>query len=119
VPRELPAGVGKTAMALHWAHQVADEFPDGQLYVNLRGFDPSGAPVTPEAAVRGFLESLGVPAARIPAGLEARTGLYRSTLAGKRTLVLLDSPRAPGRPRDRGYGHRCPGGILLALPQPR
>ena len=99
-------GVGKTAMALHWAHQVAGEFPDGQLYVNLRGFDPSGAPVAPEAAVRGFLESLGVPVGRIPVGLDARTSLYRSMLAGKRMFVLLDNaldaaqvrPLLPGGP---------------------
>ncbi|HEY1914635.1 MAG TPA: BTAD domain-containing putative transcriptional regulator [Streptosporangiaceae bacterium] len=88
-----PAGIGKTALALHFAHQVAERFPDGQLYVNLRGYDPAGPPVTPAEAVRLFLDALSVPAARIPAGLEAQAGLYRSLLAGQRMLVLLDNAR--------------------------
>jgi DNA-binding SARP family transcriptional activator len=87
------AGIGKTTLALHFAHQVAWQFPDGQLYVNLRGFDPAGPPVTPAEAIRLFLEALAVPAARIPAGLDAQAGLYRSVLAGKRMLVLLDNAR--------------------------
>jgi DNA-binding SARP family transcriptional activator/Tfp pilus assembly protein PilF len=87
------AGVGKTTLAVHWAHSVTDRFPDGQLYVNLRGYDPSGAAVRPEAAVRDFLDALQVPPHRVPDGEAARAGLYRSLLAGRRMLVVLDNAR--------------------------
>jgi tetratricopeptide (TPR) repeat protein/transcriptional regulator with XRE-family HTH domain len=87
------AGVGKTALALHWAHQVAGRFGDGQLYVNLRGFDPSGTPAAPEAAIRGFLDALGVPPRRVPASTGAQAGLYRSLLAERKMLIVADNAR--------------------------
>jgi DNA-binding SARP family transcriptional activator len=87
------AGVGKTALAVHWAHQVAHRFPGGQLYVNLRGFDPSGTPVTPGEAIRGFLDALDVPAGRIPRDLPSQTGLYRSVAADRKMLIVLDNAR--------------------------
>jgi DNA-binding SARP family transcriptional activator/tetratricopeptide (TPR) repeat protein len=93
------AGVGKTSLAIHWAHLVRDRFPDGQLYANLRGFDPTGTAVTPSEAVRGFLDALSVPAQRIPDTLDAQVGLYRSLLAGKRVLVVLDNARDPEQVR--------------------
>ena len=87
------AGIGKTALAVHWAYQVTDEFPDGQLHANLRGFDPSGPPVAAEAVVRDFLGALGVPPARIPASAEAQAALYRTVLASRRVLIVLDNAR--------------------------
>ncbi|GLW35353.1 hypothetical protein Areg01_82890 [Actinoplanes regularis] len=87
------AGVGKTTFAVHWAHQNADRFPDGQLFVDLRGFGPAGAAVSPGAAILGLLQALEVPAGKIPADLAGQVALYRTILAGRRILVLADNAR--------------------------
>jgi transcriptional regulator with XRE-family HTH domain/tetratricopeptide (TPR) repeat protein len=87
------AGIGKTTLAVHWAHQAAEGFPDGQLYVNLRGFDPDGRPLRPAEAIRGFLDALISDPGRIPARPDAQNALYRSLLADTRTLVVLDNAR--------------------------
>ncbi|MED7927902.1 BTAD domain-containing putative transcriptional regulator [Nonomuraea sp. LP-02] len=99
-------GVGKTTLAVHWGHRVRDRFPDGQLYVNLHGFGPTHGVRSPAEAVRLFLDALQVPPQHIPATLEARVGLYRSLLAERRMLILLDNaldsdqvrPLLPGTP---------------------
>ncbi|MBT0772889.1 tetratricopeptide repeat protein [Kineosporia sp. J2-2] len=87
------AGIGKSTFALHWAHQVAARFPDGQLYVNLRGFDPGGDPLDPAGVVRGFLDALEVPPAQVPDGVDAQAALFRSLLTGRRMLLLIDNAR--------------------------
>jgi DNA-binding SARP family transcriptional activator/tetratricopeptide (TPR) repeat protein len=99
------AGVGKTALAVQWAHRVADRFPDGQLYVNLRGYDPD-RPMTAAHALAGFLRTLGVPGQDVPPGQDERAARYRSLLAGRRVLIVLDNagsveqvrPLLPGSP---------------------
>ncbi|MGX7827248.1 tetratricopeptide repeat protein [Actinokineospora sp. 24-640] len=99
------AGVGKTALAVHWAHQVRDRFPDGQLSVDLRGYASRTPPSTHEVLVR-FLHALGVPPERVPVDGDEAIGLYRTMLAGRRVLVLLDNaataeqvrPLLPGAP---------------------
>jgi tetratricopeptide (TPR) repeat protein len=84
-------GIGKTALALHWARHHLDRFPDGQLFVDLLGFSADGQPMPTGAAVRGFLDAFGVDLARIPADPHAQVARYRSLVAGKRMLVVLDN----------------------------
>lgn len=85
------AGVGKTALAVHVGHRLADRFPDGQLFIDLRGFTPELPPVEPADALERLLHTLGVPGDRIPAELDDRAALWRTRLAGRRMLILLDN----------------------------
>lgn len=101
-----PAGIGKTALAVRWAHMVSAEFPDGVLFADLRGYDPSGRPADAGEVLRDFLLALGHTPGVIPRGTEARCAQYRTTLAWKRALVVLDNaattdqvaPLLPGTP---------------------
>ncbi|KOX15358.1 transcriptional regulator [Saccharothrix sp. NRRL B-16348] len=111
------AGVGKTTLAVHWANRVADRFPDGQLYVNLRGFDAVSSRVDPAVALRGFLEALGAPVERIPTDPDAQTGLYRSMLIGRRVLVVLDNARDAEQVRPLLPG--SPGCLVLITSRQR
>ncbi len=104
-------GAGKTALAVHCAHAVARHFPDGQLYVNLRGFDPGGA-VSPTEALRGFLEALGMPPQRVPADVDGQAAMYRSLLARQRVLVVLDNARDDAQVRPLLPG--SPGCMVIA-----
>jgi DNA-binding SARP family transcriptional activator len=92
------AGIGKTATAVHWAHRTRHRFPDGQLYANLHGFG-AGPPLRPIEVLTRFLTALGVATDRIPSGEDAAAGLYRSLLAGKRMLILLDDASDAGQLR--------------------
>jgi DNA-binding SARP family transcriptional activator/tetratricopeptide (TPR) repeat protein len=105
-----PGGIGKTALAVHWAHRVTDRFPDGQLYVNLRGY-AGAAPLRPVEALEGFLRGLGVPAEQLPVEPEQAASLYRTLLAGKRMLVLLDN--AAGADQVRPLLPGSPGCLVL------
>jgi DNA-binding SARP family transcriptional activator/DNA-binding XRE family transcriptional regulator len=110
------AGVGKTALAIHWAHRVAGRFGDGQLYVNLRGY-AAGPPLDPAQALAGLLGGLGVDPDKIPVELEAAAGLYRSLLAGKRMLVVLDNAQSAEQVRPLLPGH--PGSMVLITSRDR
>ena len=105
------AGVGKTALAIRFARQAASRFPDGQLYVNLRGFDPASAPLPPGTALMGFFDALGVQPRHVPAGLDAQSGLLRTLLDGKRVLLLLDNAHDAGQVRPILPG--SPGCLVL------
>jgi DNA-binding SARP family transcriptional activator len=85
-------GVGKTTLAVHWAHRIADRYPDTQLYLDLRGYGP-GEPLSPSAAAETLLRALGVDSALIPADLDARSALFRSRMSGTEALVVLDNAR--------------------------
>ncbi|MEV0082518.1 NB-ARC domain-containing protein [Saccharopolyspora sp. NPDC050642] len=87
------AGVGKSTLAVHWAHRVRERFPDGELYVNLRGFDPIAEPMTPNEALGFFLAALDVAPERIPPSDDARAAMFRSLVHDKRMLVLFDNAR--------------------------
>jgi DNA-binding SARP family transcriptional activator/tetratricopeptide (TPR) repeat protein len=86
-------GSGKTTLAVHWAHSVAGRFPDGQLYVDLRGFDPSDHQLAPDEALRGFLVALGVHPNQIPSTVDEQSALFRTLLSERRVLVLIDNAR--------------------------
>jgi len=110
------AGVGKTALALHWAHRIRDNFPDGELYANLRGYD-DGPAVTAEAALDRFLRDLGVAPASIPGDLDSRAALFRSLTAGRRVLILLDNVADIGQARPLIPGDSGPLVIITSRNQ--
>jgi DNA-binding SARP family transcriptional activator len=110
-------GIGKTSLAIHLAHQLADAYPDGQLYVDLQGFDPDHSVLHPAEALQGFLNALGVPDADIPASHHARSGLYRSVLAGRRILVVLDNAHSVEQVRPLLPG--APGCLVLVTSRKR
>jgi DNA-binding SARP family transcriptional activator/tetratricopeptide (TPR) repeat protein len=105
------AGTGKTALAIRFGHQVAKRFPGGQLYVNLRGLDPSTPPMEPSEALRFFLDALGVPPHRIPPGTEARAALFRSLLDHRQMLIVLDNARNVAQVRPLLPG--APGSLVV------
>jgi len=93
------AGVGKTGLAVHWSHQAAARFPDGQLFADLRGYDEHDLPLPASAVLDQFLRALGVPGPQVPAGVAGRTALLRTVLNGRRVLVVLDNARTADQVR--------------------
>ncbi|MEV6851909.1 BTAD domain-containing putative transcriptional regulator [Actinoplanes sp. NPDC051411] len=104
-------GVGKSALALHWAHRRRDQFPDGQLYFNLRGFDEPGTMIPATEVLRQLLNALGVTDEQMPVGCPARAGLYRTLLQDRRLLVILDNVRSTAHVADLLPG--SPGCMVL------
>jgi len=111
------AGVGKTTLALRWAHAAAAGFPDGQIYLNLRGFDADDAVVGPAEGIRGLLEALRVPMSELPVEFEAQAARYRAVLAGRRTLIVLDNARDEDQVRPLLAGG--PGSLVLVTSRNR
>ncbi len=103
-------GTGKTWLAVHWAHRHAERYPDGQLFVDLRGFSPDSAPVDPLTAVRAFLDALGADPTHLTGGLDEHSARYRSLVAGKRMLIVLDNAADA-----RQIGPLLPGGDTCAV----
>ena len=93
------AGIGKTALAVHFAHRAAPAFPDGQLFVNLRGFDPEHPPLDPGDVLARFVRALGARASQLPADPDELAAMYRSQLSGRRVLVVLDNAASAGQVR--------------------
>jgi predicted ATPase len=110
------AGVGKTALAVHAAHLLGDRFPDGHLFVNLRGYDPAG-PLEPARALAGLLYGLGVAPEQIPVEAEAAAGLYRTLLADRRVLILLDNAHVAEQVRP--LLPASPGSLVLVTSRDR
>ncbi|TYB69316.1 tetratricopeptide repeat protein [Nonomuraea sp. PA05] len=104
-------GVGKSALAVRWCLANRRRFPDGQLHLDLRGFGPDDAPITPGDAVRTMLESLGVPATRIPTTFDARVGMFRGLLADRRMIIVLDNARDSEQVRSLIPG--SPGSLVV------
>ncbi|WP_328679425.1 AfsR/SARP family transcriptional regulator [Streptomyces sp. NBC_00343] len=111
------AGTGKTTLAVHWAHRIAHRFPDGSLYVNLRGYDPHGSRMLPGSAIEMFLVALGVAPQDVPEGLDARAALYRSVLADRRVLIVLDNAGDAGQVRPLLPG--TPGSLVVVTSRSR
>jgi tetratricopeptide (TPR) repeat protein len=105
------AGIGKTALAVHAAHQVADRFPDGQIFLQLHGHTPGQQPVAPADALASLLQALGIPAHHIPDSIEPRAWLWRDRLAGKRMVLVLDD--AAGHDQVRPLIPGSPGTLVL------
>ncbi len=110
------AGVGKTTLAVHWAHRVADRFPDGQLFADLRGYS-TGAAAKPTVVLARFLRDLGMRPDRVPDSLEDMSSVYRSVLAGRRVLILLDNARNADQVRPLLPG--APGCLALITSRDR